>query len=91
VSAARTDGLRIWYAYGYRPQNSVAVTIEGQGQHYAFRAVAGRYGVGTGTVGTPMPGWSRVLRVPADPGETATVTVALGDRTSVAQRGCTRP
>lgn len=91
VSAARADGLRIWYAYGFRPQNSVAVTVDGQGQQYAFRAVTDRYGVYTGTVGTPMPSGSYVLRVTADTGESAAVTLALGDRTSVAQRGCTRP
>jgi hypothetical protein len=67
------------------------VTVDGQGQQYAFRAVTDRYGVYTGTVGTPMPSGSYVLRVTADTRESAAVTLALGDPTSIAQRGCTRP
>jgi hypothetical protein len=90
VSAARSDGLRIWLAYGFRPQNSVAVTVDGQGQRYAFHVVTDRYGVYTGTLGTPMPSGSYVLRVTADTGERAQITLALGDRASIAQQGCTQ-
>jgi hypothetical protein len=88
VSAARADGLRIWLAYGFRPQNSVAVGVDGQGQRYAFRVVTDRYGVYAGTLGTPMPAGSYVLRVSADTGEGAQQVLALGDPASVAQRGC---
>ena len=88
VSAARTDGLRIWYGFGFRPRSSLAVAVDGEGQRYAFRAVTDPYGVYTGTLGTPMPGGSYLLRVTADTGETADLTLVLGDRTSVAQRGC---
>lgn len=91
VSAARPDGLRIWYAYGFRPQSSTAVTVDGQGQHYAFRAVTDRYGVYTGTLGTPMPSGSYVLRVTTDTAERAQIALALGDPTSIAQRGCAGP
>ena len=88
VSAARSDGLRIWLTYGFRPQGSVAVAVDGQGQHYAFRAVTDRYGVYSGTLGTPMPGGSYVLQVTADTGERAQLALVLGDPRSVAQRGC---
>lgn len=88
VSAARTDGLRIWFAYGFRPQNSVAVTVDGQGQHYAFRVVTDRYGVYTGTLGTPMPSGSYTLDVTGDTGERAQIALALGDPSSIAERGC---
>jgi hypothetical protein len=88
VSAARSDGLRIYYAYGFRPQGSTAITVDGQGQHYAFRAVTDRYGVYTGTLGTPMAGGSYVLQVTADTGEHAQIALTLGDPASVAQAGC---
>ncbi|MDQ6858015.1 MAG: hypothetical protein M3Z65_03365 [Chloroflexota bacterium] len=90
VSAARADGLRVWYAYGFRPKSSIAVTVDGQGQHYAFRVVTDAYGVYTGTVGTPMPAGPYVLQVTADAGERAEASIALGDPTSVAQAGCAR-
>jgi hypothetical protein len=89
VSAGRGDGLRIWYAYGFRPQGSAAVAVDGQGQHYAFRVVTDRYGVYTGTLGTPMAGGSYVLQVTADTGERAQIALVLGDPASIAQRGCT--
>jgi hypothetical protein len=88
VSAARTDGLRIYYAYGFRPQGSAAIAVDGQGQHYAFRVVTDRYGVYAGTLGTPMAGGSYVLQVTADTGEHAQIALTLGDPGSVAQRGC---
>ncbi|HEV2009410.1 MAG TPA: hypothetical protein VGS17_00080 [Candidatus Limnocylindria bacterium] len=91
VSAARPDGLRIWYAYGFRPQSGIAVTVDGQGQHYAFRAVTDRYGVYAGTLGTPMLAGAYALRVTADTAERAQLGLALGDPTSIAQRGCTGP
>ena len=91
VSAARPDGLRIWYAYGFRPQTGVVVTVNGQDQHYAFSAVTDRYGVYTGTLGTPMPSGSYVLRVTTDTPERAQIALALGDPTSIAQRGCAGP
>ncbi|HEY8805989.1 MAG TPA: hypothetical protein VIN70_00205 [Candidatus Limnocylindria bacterium] len=90
VSAARSDGLRIWIAYGFRPQNSTAVTVDGQGQRYAFRVVTDRYGVYTGTLGTPMQAGSYVLDVTADTGEHAQQVLVLGDPTSVAQRSCSQ-
>jgi hypothetical protein len=90
VSAARSDGLRIWYAYGFRPKSSIAVTVDGAGQHYAFRVVTDAYGVYTGTLGIPMPAGAYVLQVTADTGERAEASIALGDQTSVAQTGCTR-
>jgi hypothetical protein len=89
VSAGRGDGLRIWYAYGFRPQGSAAVAVDGQGQHYAFRVVTDRYGVYTGTLGTPMAGGSYVLQVTADTGERAQIALVLGDPASIAERGCT--
>ena len=89
VSAARADGLRIWLAYGFRPQNSVAVAVDGVGQHYAFRVITDRYGVYTGTLGTPMASGTYVLDVTADTGEHAQISLALGDPTSIAQAGCT--
>ena len=58
------------------------------GQHYAFRVVTDRYGVYTGTLGTPMAGGSYVLQVTADTGERAQVALTLGDPASIAQRGC---
>jgi hypothetical protein len=67
------------------------VAVEGEGQRYAFRAVTDAYGMYTGTLGAPMPSGSYLLHVTADTGETAELTLVLGDRTSVAQRGCTRP
>ena len=88
LSAGRSDGLRIWHAYGFRPQSSIAVAVDGQGQRYGFRVVTDRYGVYTGTLGTPMPTGSYVLRVSADTGERAEQALALGDPASVAQRGC---
>ena len=88
VSAWRSDGLRIYYAYGFRPQGSAAITVDGQGQHYAFRAVTDRYGVYAGTLGTPMAGGSYVLQVTAETGEHAQIALTLGDPGSVAQRGC---
>jgi hypothetical protein len=88
VSAARADGLRIYYAYGFRPQGGVAIAVDGQGQHYAFRAVTDRYGVYAGTLGTPMAAGSYVLQVTADTGEHAQIALTLGDPGSVAQRGC---
>ncbi len=88
VSAERGDGLRIYHAYGFRPQGSAAITVDGQGQHYAFRAVTDRYGVYTGTLGAPMAGGSYVLRVTADTGEHAQIALTLGDPASVAQGGC---
>jgi hypothetical protein len=88
VSAARADGLRIWVGYGFRPLGSLAVTVDGQGQRYAFRVVTDRYGVYTGTLGTPMAAGSYVLRVSADTGDHAQQVLALGDPASVAQRGC---
>jgi hypothetical protein len=88
VSAGRADGLRIWYAYGFRPQGSAAVAVDGQGQHYAFRVVTDRYGVYAGTLGTPMAGGSYVLQVTADTGEHAQIALTLGDPASIAQRGC---
>jgi hypothetical protein len=88
VSAARTDGLRVYYAYGFRPQGSAAIAVDGEGQHYAFRAVTDRYGVYAGTLGTPMAGGSYVLQVTADTGEHAQIALTLGDPGSVAQRGC---
>jgi hypothetical protein len=91
VSAARPDGLRIWHAYGFRVQSSMAVTVDGQGQHYAFRVVSDRYGVYTGTLGTPMAAGSYTLRVTTDTGERAQIALALGDPASIAQRGCTGP
>ena len=87
TSAARTDGLRIWYAYGFRPQTSVAVDVDGP-SHYAFRVVTDRYGVYTATLGTPMPGGRYVLKVTADDGETAQLPIALADATAVAEQGC---
>jgi hypothetical protein len=90
VSAARTDGLRVYYAYGFRPQGSAAIAVDGEGQHYAFRAVTDRYGVYAGTLGTPMAGGSYVLQVTADTGEHAQIALTLGDPGSVAQRGCAR-
>ena len=90
VSAGRPDGLRIWYAYGFRPQASAAVTVDGQGQAYAFRVVTDRYGVYTGTLGTPMAPGSYVLQVTGDTGERARIALVLGDPTSLAQRGCDR-
>lgn len=91
VSAARPDGLRIWHAYGFRVQSSMAVTVDGQGQHYAFRVVSDRYGVYTGTLGTPMAAGSYTLRVTTDTGERAQIALALGDPASIAQRGCAGP
>jgi len=88
VSAGRSDGLRVYYAYGFRPQGSAAITVDGQGQHYAFRAVTDRYGVYAGTLGTPMAGGSYVLQVTADTGEHARIALTLGDPASVAQGGC---
>ena len=88
VSGARSDGLRIWIAYGFRPQGSVAVAVDGQGQHYGFRVVTDRYGVYTGTLGAPMANGSYLLQVTADTGESAELALVLGDGASVAQRGC---
>jgi hypothetical protein len=88
VSAGRADGLRIYYAYGFRPQGSAAVAVDGQGQRYAFRVVTDRYGVYAGTLGTPMAGGSYVLQVTADTGEHAQIALTLGDPASIAQRGC---
>jgi len=88
VSAARGDGLRIYYPYGFRPQGSIAIAVDGEGQHYAFRAVTDRYGVYAGTVGTPMASGSYVLQVTADTGEHAQIALTLGDPASVAQQGC---
>jgi len=87
VSAARPDGLRIWFAYGFRPQSSVAVAVDGPG-HYAFRVVTDRYGVYTATLGTPMPGGTYVLKVASDTGEAAQLSMTLGDPSAVAQQGC---
>jgi hypothetical protein len=87
ASAARPDGLRIWFAYGFRPQSSVAVTAEGPG-HYAFRVVTDRYGVYTATLGTPMPGGTYVLQVASNTGEVAQLSLKLGDPSAVAQQGC---
>ncbi len=87
VSAARPDGLRIWFAYGFRPQSSVAVAVDGP-NHYAFRVVTDRYGVYTATVGTPMPGGAYVLKVASDAGEAAQLSLKLGDPSAVAQQGC---
>jgi hypothetical protein len=64
------------------------VTADGQDQHYAFRAVTDRYGVYTGTVGTPMPSGSYVLRVTADTGERAQIDLVLGDPAAIAAGGC---
>jgi len=89
VSAARPDGLRIFYAYGFRPQTSVAVTVNGPG-HYAFRVVTDRYGVYTATVGTPMPGGSYVLAVTAESGDSAQLPITLADPSAIAQQGCRR-
>jgi len=88
VSAERGDGLRVYHAYGFRPQGSAAITVDGQGQHYAFRGVTDRYGVYAGTLGTPMAGGSYVLQVTADTGEHARIALTLGDPASVAQGGC---
>lgn len=88
LSAARPDGLRVWIAYGFRPQGSVAVTVDGEGQHYAFRVVTDRYGVYTGSLGTPMANGSYTLQVTGDAGERAELALILGDGASVAQRGC---
>lgn len=88
LSAARPDGLRVWIAYGFRPQGSVAVTVDGEGQRYAFHVVTDRYGVYTGSLGTPMANGSYTLQVTADTGERAELALILGDGTSVAQRGC---
>ena len=79
VSAARSDGLRIWYGYGFRVQSSIAVTVDGQGQHYAFLVVTDRYGVYAGTLGTPMAAGSYTLRVTTDTGERAQIDSDLGD------------
>jgi len=87
TSAERTDGLRIWSAYGFRPRTSVAVDVDGP-SHYAFRVVTDRYGVYTATLGTPMPGGRYVLKVTADDGETAQLPIALADATAVAEQGC---
>jgi len=87
ASAARPDGLRIWYAYGFRPQSSVAVALDGP-QHYAFRVVTDRYGVYTATVGTPMPAGAYVLKVASDNGESAQLTLTLGDPSAGALQGC---
>jgi len=87
VSAARPDGLRIWFAYGFRPQSSVAVAVDGPG-HYAFRVITDRYGVYTATLGGPMPGGTYILKVASDTGEAAQVSVKLGDASAVAQQGC---
>jgi hypothetical protein len=89
VSAGRTDGLRIYYVYGFRPQGSAAIAVDGQGQHYAFRVVTDRYGVYAGTLGTPMAGGSYLLQVTADTGEHAQIALTLGDAASIAQGGCT--
>ena len=89
ASAARPDGLRIWFAYGFRPQSTVAVAVDGPG-HYAFRVVTDRYGVYTATLGTPMPGGTYVLKVAADSGEAAQLMLKLGDPSAVAQQGCDR-
>ncbi len=87
ASPARPDGLRIWFAYGFRPQSSVAVAVEGPG-HYAFRVVTDRYGVYTATLGTPMPSGTYVLRVASETGEAAQLSLKLGDPAAVAQQGC---
>jgi hypothetical protein len=88
LSAARPDGLRIWRAYGFRPNAALTVTVDGPG-HYAFNVTADRSGVNTGTVGTPMPSGPYVLRVAADSGESAQVALTLGDAAASASRGCT--
>ena len=87
ASAARPDGLRIWFAYGFRAQSSVAVAVDGP-SHYAFRVVTDRYGVYTATLGTPMPGGTYVLKVASDTAETAQLSLKLGDPSAVAQQGC---
>ncbi len=66
VSAARADGLRVWYAYGFRPKTSIAVTVDGQGQHYAFRVGTDAYGVYTGT--RRHPDARGALRAPGNSG-----------------------
>ncbi|HEY8730856.1 MAG TPA: hypothetical protein VIN69_02625 [Candidatus Limnocylindria bacterium] len=88
ASDERSDGLRIWIGYGFRPDSSISVAIDGQGQQYAFRAVTDRYGVYVGTVGLPMPRGSYALRVNADTGEQAQLALVIGDPAAVAQRGC---
>jgi hypothetical protein len=84
---ARPDGLRIWFAYGFRPQSSVAVAVDGP-SHYAFRVVTDRYGVYTATLGTPMPDGTYVLKVGSDTGEAAQLSLKLGDPSAMGQQGC---
>ena len=87
VSAARPDGLRVWFAYGFRPDTSVAVAADGPG-HYAFRVVTDRYGVYTATLGGPMPAGRYTLKVTSDTGEGAQLSLTLDDPAAVAQQGC---
>ena len=64
-----------------------AVALDGP-QHYAFRVVTDRYGVYTATVGTPMPAGAYVLKVASDNGESAQLTLTLGDPSAGALQGC---
>jgi hypothetical protein len=87
VSGGRTDGLRLWFAYGFAPRTALAVTFDGPG-HYAFTATTDGYGVYTGTLGAPMPGGTYVIRVTAPSGTAAQLSAAVGSVTSRSAHGC---
>jgi hypothetical protein len=87
VSAARGDGLVLWSAWGFAPQATLAVRVDGP-QDYAFSVTTDRYGTYTGTLGSPMPAGSYELRVRASDGAHAALGVTVGSTTAPSARGC---
>jgi hypothetical protein len=86
VSMTRPDGLVLWRIYGFGAQRSVTMTADGPA-HYAFQVMTDRYGVYSGTLGSPMPSGTYSLRATSGLASTAQIPVLLGSA-SAANRAC---
>ncbi len=86
-AATRPDGLVLWRIYGFGPQRTVAITVDGPG-HYAFPVVTDRYGVYTGTLGGPMPTGTYVLRATTGTATWVQISVVLGTPAAAPSRAC---
>jgi hypothetical protein len=86
LSATRPDGLVLWRIYGFGPQRNVTMTADGPA-HYAFQVMTDRYGVYSGTLGSPMPSGTYSLGATTGIAITAKISVAIG-KTTAASRVC---
>jgi hypothetical protein len=86
LSATRPDGLVLWRIYGFGPQRTVTMTADGPA-HYAFQVQTDRYGVYSGTLGSPMPSGTYSLRATTGIAITAEMPVVVGNPTS-SSRAC---